>query len=185
MLLRLHPKGTSPRCALRAPRLLRSLAMTNPGALPSRVIPRSEATWESHAGTCDFAGGFPVFRPSAAEIATAPLGPRNDKSGSIAPLNSCHQYCQPAWRSLSAATDAIGAYHFIGSHYESAASRRARLSAPLQHYIALQKGRTCSPALLYIIISFSFSPGYRRCTCARRSPSTRHRCQNTGRSYCP
>ena len=126
-----------------------------------------------------------VIRPSAAEIATAPLGPRNDKSGSIAPLNSCHQYCQPAWRSLSAATDAIGAYHFIGSHYESAASRRARLSASLQHYIALQKGRTCSPALLYIIISFSFSPGYRRCTCAHRSPSTRHRCQNTGRSYCP
>ena len=126
-----------------------------------------------------------VIRPSAAEIATAPLGPRNDKSGSIAPLNSCHQYCQPAWRSLSAATDAIGAYHFIGSHYESAASRRARLSAPLQHYIALQKGRTARPALLYIIISFSFSPGYRRCTCARRSPSTRHRCQNTGRSYCP
>ena len=89
-----------------------------------------------------------VIRPSAAEIATAPLGPRNDKSGSIAPLNSCHQYCQPAWRSLSAATDAIGAYHFIGSHYESAASRRARLSAPLQHYIALQKGRTSGPSLL-------------------------------------
>ena len=143
-------------------------------------------TWQSQAGSDESAGGFPVFRPSAAEIATAPLGPRNDKSGSIAPLNSCHQYCQPAWRSLSAATDAIGAYHFIGSHYESAASRRARLSAPLQHYIALQKGRTCSPALLYyIIISFSFSRGYRRCTCARRSPSTRHRCQNTGRSYCP
>ena len=45
------------------------LAMTNLGAFPirrgaapslrvppSRVIPRSEATWESHAGTCDFAG---------------------------------------------------------------------------------------------------------------------------------
>ena len=51
------------------------------------------------------------------EIATAPLGPRNDKSGSIAPLNSCHQYCQPAWRSLSAATDAIGACHFDGGLY--------------------------------------------------------------------
>ena len=125
--------------------------MTNLGVLSSRVIPRSEATWESHAGTCDFAGAFPCSG-WCCEIATAPLGPRNDKSGSIAPLNSCHQYCQPAWRSLSAATDAIGAYHFIGSHYESAASRRARLSAPLQHYIALQKGRTCSPALLYILL---------------------------------
>ena len=52
-----------------------------------------------------------MIRPSAAEIApqghflalraqgaTAPLGPRNDKSGSIAPLNSCHQYCHPTWR---------------------------------------------------------------------------------------
>ena len=86
-----------------------------------------------------------MIRPSAAEIApqghflalraqgaTAPLGPRNDKSGSIAPLNSCHQYCQPAWRSLSAATDAIGAYHFIGSHYESTASRREGHAPPLQ-----------------------------------------------------
>ena len=132
-----------------------------------------------------FRRGFPVFRPVLRDCRALLRKARNDKSGSIAPLNSCHQYCQPAWRSLSAATDAIGAYHFIGSHYESAASRRARLSAPLQHYIALQKGRTCSPALLYIIISFSFSRGYRRCTCARRSPSTRHRCQNTGRSYCP
>ena len=88
------------------------------------------------------------------EIATGAKRPRNDKSGSIAPLNSCHQYCQPAWRSLSAATDAIGAYHFIGSHYESAASRRERHAAPLQHYIALQKGRTCSPALLYLLFHF-------------------------------
>ena len=141
-------------------------------------------TWQSQAGSDESAGGFPVFRPSAAEIATAPLGPRNDKSGSIAPLNSCHQYCQPAWRSLSAATDAIGAYHFIGSHYESAASRRERRAAPLQHYIALQKDRTCSPALLYYYFIF-IHPGYRRCTCARRSPSTRHRYRNTGRSYCP
>mgnify|MGYP000001782614 FL=1 len=183
---RLHPKGTSPRCALRAPRLLRSLAMTNLGVLSSRVIARRA---QARRGNLKQAVTNPpeafLCSGRCCEIATAPLGPRNDKSGSIAPLNSCHQYCQPAWRSLSAATDAIGAYHFIGSHYESAASRRARLSAPLQHYIALQKGRTCSPALLYIIISFSFSRGYRRCTCVRRSPSTRHRCQNTGRSYCP
>ena len=158
-----------------------------------------------------------VIRPSAAEIApqghflalraqgaTAPLGPRNDKSGSIAPLNSCHQYCQPAWRSLSAATDAIGAYHFIGSHYESAASRREGHAPPLQripggfaklspfhfqfsifprpsapHYIIKRTG------LRVRSFSISFSPGYRRCTCARRSPSTRHRYRNTGRSYCP
>ena len=33
------------------------------------------------------------------EIATAPLGPRNDKSEGITPLNSGRKYCQPAWRS--------------------------------------------------------------------------------------
>ena len=38
------------------------------------------------------------------EIATAPSGPRNDKSGGLAPLNLCRNHCQPAWRSLSAAT---------------------------------------------------------------------------------
>ena len=67
---------------------------------------------------------FPEIAPQGhflalrAQGATAPSGPRNDKSGSIAPLNSCHQYCQPAWRSLSAATDAIGRCVFIGTLYE-------------------------------------------------------------------
>ena len=55
----------------RLPRLLRSLAMTNLIACftrrgaranlrvpSSRVIPRSEATWESQAGTIEFAGAF-------------------------------------------------------------------------------------------------------------------------------
>ena len=42
---------------------------------------------------------------------------------------------QPARRSLSAATDAIGLYVFIDSLFISAALRRARLSAPLQRII--------------------------------------------------
>ena len=58
------------------------------------------------------------FLALRAQGATAPSGPRNDKSGSIAPLNSCHQYCQPAWRSLSAATDAIGRCVFIDTLHE-------------------------------------------------------------------
>ena len=33
------------------------------------------------------------------EIATAPSGPRNDKSGSLALRNQCCKDCQPAWRS--------------------------------------------------------------------------------------
>ena len=64
------------------------------------------------------------------EIATAPLGPRNDKLGSLAPQNVCRKDCQPAWRSLSAATDAIGAYRFNGGRYGLHVQRRARLSAP-------------------------------------------------------
>ena len=58
-------------CTARLPRLLRSLAMTNLIACftrrgaranlrvpSSRVIPRSEATWESRGGSCAFAGAF-------------------------------------------------------------------------------------------------------------------------------
>ena len=42
------------------------------------------------------------------EIATAPSGPRNDKSEGIAPLNLCRDHCQSARRSLSAATGPVG-----------------------------------------------------------------------------
>ena len=44
------------------------------------------------------------FLALRAQGATAPLGPRNDKLGGIAPQNPCSICCQPAWRSLSAAT---------------------------------------------------------------------------------
>ena len=42
------------------------------------------------------------------------------------------QICSCQRRSLTAATDAIGAYRFHGGRYESAALRRAGLSPPLQ-----------------------------------------------------
>ena len=32
------------------------------------VIPRSEATWESREGSCDFADGFPVIQPCPARL---------------------------------------------------------------------------------------------------------------------
>ena len=60
---------------------------------------------------------FP-FRQCLPEIATAPLGPRNDKLGSLAPQNVCRKDCQTAWRSGSAATDTIGTHHFNGGLYE-------------------------------------------------------------------
>ena len=66
------------------------------------------------------------------EIATAPSGPRNDKSGNLHGRRNCFKICNCQWRSLSAATDAIGFYRFNGSLYGSFVQRRARLSAPLQ-----------------------------------------------------
>ena len=57
------------------------------------------------------------FLALRAQGATAPLGPRNDKSGSLTPLNRYCNTCNCQWRSGNAATDAIGAYHFIASLY--------------------------------------------------------------------
>ena len=79
-------------------------------------------------GVCD-------QRECLPEIATAPWGPRNDKLGGIAPNNLCRNYCQPVRRSLSAATDAIGAYHFNGTLYRLLVQRRERHAAPLQRTI--------------------------------------------------
>ena len=50
------------------------------------------ASWESYRRK----------RNCLPEIATAPLGPRNDKPEGIAPMNLCRKHCQPAWRSLPA-----------------------------------------------------------------------------------
>ena len=86
-------------------------------ALPCRVIARSEATWQSrstrpHRGKAigENATAFPRFPRRFA--------PRNDKSDSFALPNYCCNSCDCQWRSLSAATDAIGFYVFIGTLYE-------------------------------------------------------------------
>ena len=47
-------------------------------------------------------------------------------------MNLCRDHCRPAWRSLSAATDAIGFYVFIGGLYESTVQRREGHVPPLQ-----------------------------------------------------
>ena len=67
-----------------------------PMALTER---RYSQTWQRIRSAMPF-----PFRQCLPEIATAPSGPRNDKSGGLAPLNLCRNHCQPAWRSLSAAT---------------------------------------------------------------------------------
>ena len=56
------------------------------------------------AGPGWITGKFRQNRDCLPKIATAPPGPCNDKSGGLAPLNLCRNHCQPAWRSLSAAT---------------------------------------------------------------------------------
>ena len=102
---------------------------------------------------------FPEIAPQGhflalrAQGATAPSGPRNDKSGSIAPLNSCHQYCQPAWRSLSAATDAIGRCVFIDTLHELEVPSRdchVALLLAMTHQVV----RRCTSALLPLNIPY-------------------------------
>ena len=116
-------------------------------------------TWQSQAGSDESAGGFPVFRPVLRDCRALLRKARNDKSRAFTVLTIVCQF-----RRYSAGPGCPLPYN-ITSHCKRA-------------------GRAVRPFSI-IIISFSFSPGYRRCTCARRSPSTRHRCQNTGRSYCP
>ena len=83
------------------------------------------------------------------EIATAPSGPRNDKIGSLMPMNLRCMICKCTRRSLSAATDAIGVYHFNGSQYESGVHRRERHAAPLQGVCGRQSAAAFPSAIRY------------------------------------
>ena len=83
------------------------------------------------------------------EIATAPSGPRNDKLGSLMPMNLRCMICKCTRRSLSAATDAIGVYHFNGSRYESGVHCRERHAAPLQGGCGPQSAAAFPSAIRY------------------------------------
>ena len=83
------------------------------------------------------------------EIATAPSGPRNDKLGSLMPMNLRCMICKCTRRSLSATTDAIGVYHFNGSQYESGVHRRERHAAPLQGVCGRQSAAAFPSAIRY------------------------------------
>ena len=184
---RLHPKGTSPRCALRAPRLLRSLAMTNLGVLSSRVIARraqarrgnlKQAVTNPPGPSYDAAvyreiapqGHFPALR---AQGATAPAEPRNDKSGSASlpchseersdvgiscrhlrfrrgfpvfrlVLRDCHALLRKARNDKSGDLP----------HPEERNDKSGAVCPCGLHSMIQQKGRTCSPALLYYYFIF-------------------------------
>ena len=83
------------------------------------------------------------------EIATAPSGPRNDKLGSLMPMNLRCMICKCTRRSLSAATDAIGVYHFNGSQYELGVHCRERHAAPLQGVCGRQSAAAFPSAIRY------------------------------------
>ena len=83
------------------------------------------------------------------EIATAPSGPRNDKLGSLMPMNLRCMICKCTRRSLSAATDAIGVYHFNGSQYELGVHCRERHAAPLHGVCGRQSAAAFPSAIRY------------------------------------
>ena len=150
-------------------------------------------------------GHFPALR---AQGATAPAEPRNDKSGSASlpchseersdvgiscrhlrfrrgfpvfrlVLRDCHALLRKARPDQSRAFTVLT----IGCQFRRYS---AGPGCPLPYNITSHCKRAGLRVRPFsIIISFSFSRGYRRCTCARRSPSTRHRYRNTGRSCCP
>ena len=110
---RLHPKGTSSRFALRAPR---RLAPHNDKSGAITVLTGACTSRQRCAGS-----GMPL--------------PYNSGCG----RRNCFKICNCQWRSGSAATDAIGLYVFVGSPFESAAVRRAGLSPPIQHLTILRR----------------------------------------------
>jgi hypothetical protein len=100
-----------------------------PTRRPERAARGSALGVQSWEGTHDFADDFPVIQLGAARFPRR-FAPRNDNRGSIFGRRWCIPTCSCQRRSLSAATDAIGAYRFNGGRYGLHVQRRARLSAP-------------------------------------------------------
>ena len=98
---------------------------------PRFVIARRRSRRGNLGKAVTISPGMPCYPTIFCEIPRR-VAPRNDKLGSLAPMNLCRDHCRPAWRSLSAATDAIGFYVFIGGLYESTVQRREGHVPPLQ-----------------------------------------------------
>ena len=101
-----------------------------PTRRPERAARGSALGVQSREGSYVFADDFPVIQLGAARFPRR-FAPRNDNRGSIFGRRWCIPTCSCQRRSLSAATDAIGAYRFNGGRYGLHVQRRARLSAPL------------------------------------------------------
>ena len=99
---------------------------------PRFVIARRRSRRGNLGKAVTISPGMPCYPTMFCEIATAPSGPRNDKLVGIAPPNYYRNTCNCLRRSVSAATDAIGFYVFIGGLYESTVQRREGHVPPLQ-----------------------------------------------------
>ena len=154
--------------------------------------------WQSREGSYVFAGAFLLSTPVLRDCHVASLLAMTRQGGTA--VHQCpHAVELPCTRrSLSAATDAIGVYHFIDTQCELQALRRARHSSPLQRttgspaalstlHFPRKKSRTCvreffsqfSIQILKPLISPSGSPlrpsGPRRaapCPSGSASPAT-------------
>ena len=86
---------------------------------PEREARGSALGVQSRGGSCVFADRFLAIRPGSARLPRPRWGLAMTNLGALR-CNVCRSHCQSARRSLSAATDAIGAYHFNGSRHDSA-----------------------------------------------------------------
>ena len=98
------------------PRLPRRFAPRNdkPVCLtpPNYYCNTCDCLWRSLSAATDAIGAYhftltSMGRKCLPEIATGAKRPRNDKSGSLAPLNLCRLICDRPWRSMSAAANMV------------------------------------------------------------------------------
>ena len=155
---------------------------------PERAARGSALGVQSREGTHDFADDFPVIQLGAARFPRR-FAPRNDNRGSIFGRRWCIPTCSCQRRSLSAATDAIGFYHFIDSLYESQALCREGHASPLQRaadarIIQQKQGRAGFGASLFF--QLLIPPPAWACrgaytwSSSRRGGCSHSRCSGTG-----
>ena len=116
---RLHPKGTSSRFALRAPR---RFAPRNDKSEVRTVFTMARSERQCLPEIAP-QGHFLALRAQGATSAVGLLAMTN--LGALHVRHECLHLCSCQRRSLTAATDAIGACRFNGSRYETTVRHRA------------------------------------------------------------
>ena len=81
-------------------------------------------TWQSREGSCVFADSCPTIQPGTARLPRARSALAMTSLGALHIRRKYLQICSCQRRSLTAATDAIGAYRFHGGLYKSAVPSR-------------------------------------------------------------